>query len=1233
MLWSFSFYVPLAFCSTIVLLVITFLAWGRRAKVPGAHYFALGAFAGAWWTYFYALELAAVQPDMIQLFTKLKSVGAAFLPVFWLLFCLLYTGVRDRIHPLGLLSVSSPVIVSLVLFFTNDTHHLIWRSASLEFHNSLTVLRYTYGVGFWLLLAYDYALLTLSGAVMLHFYWRARFSVYRRQAIALLLASLLPWVGNVFYLVGSIPYPLDPAPIFLMFAGWFIGWGLPYHRLMRLVPVARAKMLDSMRDAALAINLHGEIINLNAAAEAILTRPAEQVIGMPLAEVLPDVAQMLEDLPADASLTESLEVVQGRDRRWYEAHILPLRGVSRRIVGRMIVLHDVTDRRALEISLERQITRYRHVLQIVRAATEQLSLEATLRNIMDVTVSLTGANLGSVILTDREGMISRSVLDAGHVRIVRRSLTDLVMGEGLAGWVLRHRRVAIVDDAYRDERWLTLPDQQYEARSALGVPIELAEEVVGVLVLAHPEPHHFTDDDVDVITAAAQQMALAIRNARAYEAQRRAVRRQIVLYESLRSLQGISDPNAIASSAAGSIATLTGWAAVAVLVPCEEGKSFCVEGAAGRLAPSPDWRLPNRREVTAVVRELKLHYIPDLRDVSYLPLSEEISSAMLIPIPLGEAGTWILLVAADEIKAFDREARLLAESLAEVIAVTVRSARLYVEVQRELAERRRVESQLRHALARTTALYHVSQAMVGVTDLEERIQHVVASAAEALQAAYIFLAVVDWENEQTLHVVGNRPDEIPCLRSDFHTLMRRMPGWIMRTREARLFTPATDVERMLTELELEKVPGCPLRRNASAIMAPLVFRDRPPYGVFIVINTADERPLTEDDLDLVKSIAAQIAVMVNESRLFHQVTRQQSRLQAVVHSSRDGLLLIRDDLVLLVANRRAWTYLGMPDAPEQWQGRPLWELLPILRHLVPQAARVLIREARRIRKGDTSPAEGEFQVGPRILHWSNLPVAGEQAEGGRLIVLQDVTAARQVERLREDLIHAMVHDLRNPLTGVHGALQLLETGAKDLSPPLRRMLQVAYSSADQMLGMVNAILEISMLESGEVPLTLTAFNLRELVNEVLVQEWPIAVRRKITLRTDIPEDYPLLRGDRSLIVRVLQNLVGNAIKFTPEGGEVRVLVQTDPSSPGRALISVRDTGAGIPPELRDRLFQKFARSKASPGRGSGLGLAFCKLVMEAHGESIWVADTSEKGTTFTFSLPLARAADGAQEVA
>jgi signal transduction histidine kinase len=114
---------------------------------------------------------------------------------------------------------------------------------------------------------------------------------------------------------------------------------------------------------------------------------------------------------------------------------------------------------------------------------------------------------------------------------------------------------------------------------------------------------------------------------------------------------------------------------------------------------------------------------------------------------------------------------------------------------------------------------------------------------------------------------------------------------------------------------------------------------------------------------------------------------------------------------------------------------------------------------------------------------------------------------------------------------------------------------------------------------------------------------------------------PLAWADEGLVERVLQNLIGNAIKFTPSDGKVSVTVQEDEVKPPRLFVTVCDTGQGIPLEIKERLFQKFVTG-AQKGRGSGLGLAFCKMVIEAHGEHIWVEETSENGTTLAFTLPL-----------
>lgn len=153
-----------------------------------------------------------------------------------------------------------------------------------------------------------------------------------------------------------------------------------------------------------------------------------------------------------------------------------------------------------------------------------------------------------------------------------------------------------------------------------------------------------------------------------------------------------------------------------------------------------------------------------------------------------------------------------------------------------------------------------------------------------------------------------------------------------------------------------------------------------------------------------------------------------------------------------------------------------------------------------------------------------------------------------------------------------------------------------------------------------MPLEQRAFSLADLVSEALQSQAALAGDKHIHLESQIPAELPPAWADAGLIARVLQNLIGNAIKFTLLHGTVRVTVALE-KQPGSAklLVQVRDSGAGIPPDIKPRLFQKFV-SGQQPERGSGLGLAFCKLALEAHGERIWVESAPGTGATFIFSL-------------
>jgi signal transduction histidine kinase len=381
---------------------------------------------------------------------------------------------------------------------------------------------------------------------------------------------------------------------------------------------------------------------------------------------------------------------------------------------------------------------------------------------------------------------------------------------------------------------------------------------------------------------------------------------------------------------------------------------------------------------------------------------------------------------------------------------------------------------------------------------------------------------------------------------------------------------------------------------------------------------------------LLDSIGQQIATAATNAQFVQATLNERSRLRSLIESSRDGIVLTGLDGRILVANTPVMEMLKLADLPQSWLGRSLGEALWALRRSAPEAAKVARAELRRARSEAQAQSvnEGEFKVPPRVIHWLSLPVQVGLKSLGRLVVLRDMTNERAVEHLRDDMTHAMVHDLRNPLSGIWASLSLLMSGMTGaVSPSQREILEIAGRSTQQMMELVNAILDVNRLESGRMPLHRKPVAISLLATDAIQMETAVASERGISLESDVPLSLPGVWADEVLIRRVLQNLIGNAIKFTPPGGRVWVSARSEDKPKRQVVLSVSDTGTGIPPEVQGRLFQKFVAGDQA-GHGSGLGLAFCKLAVEAHEGRIWVESTSERGTTIAFSL---RATEGNRE--
>ncbi len=239
---------------------------------------------------------------------------------------------------------------------------------------------------------------------------------------------------------------------------------------------------------------------------------------------------------------------------------------------------------------------------------------------------------------------------------------------------------------------------------------------------------------------------------------------------------------------------------------------------------------------------------------------------------------------------------------------------------------------------------------------------------------------------------------------------------------------------------------------------------------------------------------------------------------------------------------------------------------------------------------------------------------------------QSYRKLRELEKVRDDLMKMIVHDLKTPLTSVLATLEMMREGDfGDVSETQKGALADGEHKAQDLLALIDDLLEVARIEETNLQLALAAITPAPFLHE-LVSEWGVRLKQEgATVELDVAGDLPELQVDRALIKRVFTNLIQNALVHSARAVNIKLSARRDPQG---VLFTVADDGPGIPPEYHELIFRKFERAK-TPNvprvRSSGLGLAFCKLVIDAHGGRIWVQSAEGEGSAFHITLPLAPA--------
>ncbi|MBI4770407.1 MAG: response regulator [Chloroflexi bacterium] len=489
-------------------------------------------------------------------------------------------------------------------------------------------------------------------------------------------------------------------------------------------------------------------------------------------------------------------------------------------------------------------------------------------------------------------------------------------------------------------------------------------------------------------------------------------------------------------------------------------------------------------------------------------------------------------------------------------------------------------------------------ALVGRTataslDLDQVLTTVVDAAVHLTHAEEGSLLLLDEKTgELTMRAARNFDDEFVRtfrLRSE-----DSLAGHVIRTGEPVLLDDAAP-QKIKTAYLVHSLLYVPLKVHGRTI------------GVLGVDNRRAGRGLTSHHRKLMLAMADYAAIAIENARLYSRSESERTQLETILTQTGDGVLVVDFDDRLLLVNQTARSAFGLNG--DRLDGQAVREAIP-----VPEIDRLL--SAGQPGREELMRAEVPLEDG-RVLNAHLSPIAGV----GRAVVMQDITHLKELDRIKSEFVSTVSHDLRSPLTAILGYAELIGR-AGPVTPQQSEFVRRIEFSVQSISALITDLLDLGRIEAG-FDQHREAVSLAAVGNHVVETLRGQVEARGQKLVVDLPPDLPLVEGSLIRLRQMVSNLLDNAIKYTPDSGRVMFKARAEGDL---VVLSVSDTGPGIPPGDLPYIFDKFFRSSSvSPDTpGTGLGLSIVKSIVENHGGRMWVDSKVGVGTSFTVVLPASR---------
>ncbi len=904
------------------------------------------------------------------------------------------------------------------------------------------------------------------------------------------------------------------------------------------------------------------------------------------------------------------------------------------------------------------------LLEVSRTLRSDRPLEETLLDIAYAVQEGTGFNI--VLISVVEGVTLRRVAGAG-IPLARLEQMKQVRHS----WA---RIQSLFQERFRLGRCYYIPAEHYESvMDGLDVFVPGTEEVVARQPgMWHPKDSFITplygshgeivgmmsvDDPLDrraptaltaeVIEVFAAQVALAIENSHLVEDLRRQLNTLRLFNELSRSITTKLDLPLVLNTVVQSVTNLLGYDYATIFLEDKISASqatprFLPLATSGYALDLVDESAFERRVGRVVQTGMPLVIEDAVADPRYKAGPVSIGSSLMVPLMVEGRSVGVLVADRKVTGDFTPTEVATLTALADQVAVAVENARLFEEVTRfneelelRVAERTRELAEalegLRLQRDRSNVLYHIASELVASLDIDRVLSQALSLLQKAVRASRSAVILLDNNTGKLFYraAIGHTEPIPPGGRLAPFNRQDGVIGWVFANRKALIIPNALQDKRCAIGID---------RSVRSVLAAPIVGGAGESLGV-ILMQSPVENVFDEPELRLVEAAAVQLGNALNNAELYRLIREQAERVgsmlraqqieaaknQAILEGIADGVMVADENGKVILFNAAAERILSI--AREQALGRPQDGIIG----LYGSAAREWLAQIDQWRQNPGAYGTEEFlvhrmEVERRFVSVHLSPVVSPSQEFlGVVSVFRDITSEVEADRAKSDFVSTVSHELRTPMTSIVGYVDLVLMGATGaLSDMQRDFLKRVRTNAERLTTLVNDLLDISRIETGRVVLQLAPVAIGDIVKQVVDLVQPKVEEKEQRLYTILPAGLPKVYGDRDRLAQILTNIVGNAYKYTPVGGEIGVHAYVRDA---KMYVAVSDTGIGIAPKNQKKLFSRFYRVEDDPAvyevSGTGLGLAISLSLIQMHGGNISLDSVLGKGSTFTFSVPLA----------